>query len=253
MRKSDEAFQIATLVVLTLTGVILVAYGLIFLDPRIAFNPFKPSRATPTTIAVATIQPTSTRAPSATPIATSTTISSPTPTATFSVTSPPAATPTLISILTPRATVAPTQTPTSILPTFTPTPISVAPPTSTPVLYAFRPVLQSCVHSGGTSIKGRVFAGRGYEGLRVMLATGPDARQAIEGGEQFLRFQADGIAEYSYTLKIIGSFSAPATWYLWLIDATGKPASDPSFAVQTNNLPPDHPAACWLAVIDFVR
>jgi len=91
------------------------------------------------------------------------------------------------------------------------------------------------------------------EGLRVRVATGPSAVNVIDDGEHFVTRQLDGNWGYSYTLRAIGAFETIATWYIWLVDGTGTALSDPNFHFQTNNYPPNNPAACWQAFIDFVR
>jgi hypothetical protein len=110
----------------------------------------------------------------------------------------------------------------------------------------------SCTHSGSTQIKGTVSSGgQPQEGVRVRIATSPDVATVIE--EQFTRRQPDGSAGYAFILKAIGAFDPPATWYVWIVDGTGAPLSNPNFHIQTNNYPPDHPRACWLAIVDFVK
>lgn len=93
--------------------------------------------------------------------------------------------------------------------------------------------------------------GQPQEGVRVRVANGPDVATFVE--EQFTRRQPDGSATFAFVLRAIGAFEAPAAWYVWIVDGTGSPLSDPNFHFQTNNYPPDNPAACWLAVVDFVR
>jgi hypothetical protein len=101
-------------------------------------------------------------------------------------------------------------------------------------------------------IKGKVSSGGSpQEGVRVRIATSPDAATVIE--EQMTRNKGDGNASYDFTLKAIGNFDGQSVWYLWLVDAVGNPTSDPNFHVTTNTLPPDSPFACWLAIVDFVR
>lgn len=89
--------------------------------------------------------------------------------------------------------------------------------------------------------------------MRVRVATSADPATVIDGGEQFVKFQPDGKWAFSLTLRAIGAFDNVSTWYIWLIDSAGNPISDPHFHFQTNNFPPDNPAACWQAFIDFAR
>jgi hypothetical protein len=246
----EEKYHIATLVVWTLTGLVILFYTIIFINPRVAFNPFKPPLPTSTLLAVLTILPptwtptvTSAPTPSATPTLA--------PTATRVIAAPtlPPPTATTLPTLTPSATPRP-PTPTRTA-TATPLPTSVASPTIAMSTYPYRPVL-SCSHSGGTQIKGTVSSGgQSQEGVRVRVATSPDVATVIE--EQFTRRQPDGSAGYAFILKAIGAFDPPATWYVWIVDGTGNPLSDPNFHFQTNNYPPDNPLACWLAIVDFVK
>lgn len=89
--------------------------------------------------------------------------------------------------------------------------------------------------------------------MRVRLATSPDAGSVVDGGEQYLKLQSDGRWGYGLTLRAIGAFDNVATWYIWLVDGAASPVSDPNFHFQTNNFPPDNPAACWQAFIDFTK
>jgi hypothetical protein len=233
--QSDDTFQIATLVVGTLIAVVIIFYLIVFINPRVAFNPFKPP-TTPTAVALAPTLP-----PTWTPTSSPTQTWTPTVTPTFT---PPS---TATSIPTRPPTAVPSATPRP--PTRTPAPIS-SPPTPIPSRYAYRAVFQ-CEHSGGIYVKGNAIGGG--EGLRVRLATSADPAAVIDGGEQYLKVQPDGKWGYSFTLKAIGAFDTVATWYIWLVDGAGNPVSDPNFHFQTNNFPPDNPLACWQAFIDFVR
>jgi hypothetical protein len=242
---SEEKYQIATLVVLTITGLVVIFYAIIFLNPRVAFNPFKPPLPPATfSAALPTLQPTWTPTKVSSPVPTATPPSS--ATATLVVPPPPTLAP-------PTATTAPTIPPTATSrpPTRTPAPTSAAPPTAIPAAYPYRANL-NCSHSGSTQIKGTVSSGgQPQEGVRVRVATSPDAATVVE--EQFSRRQPDGSAGYAFVLKVIGAFDPPATWYVWIVDGTGNPLSDPNFHFQTNSYPPDNPQACWLAILDFVR
>lgn len=246
---SEEKFHIAALVVWTITGLVILFYTIIFINPRVAFNPFKPPLPTSTLLArLSTLPPTWTPTAISSPTATPTPSTTPTITATRTRVIPP--TPTLApstATLTPSATWTVTPRP----PTRTPAPTTVAPPTAIPSAYAYRATL-NCSHSGGTQIKGTVSSGgQPQEGVRVRVATSPDAATVIE--EQFTRRQPDGSAGYAFILKAIGAFDPPATWYVWIVDGTGQPLSDPNFHFRTNNYPPEHPLTCWLAIVDFVK
>jgi hypothetical protein len=234
---SNDRFQIATMVIVVVTILIVGAYLLIYINPRVAINPFKPPAPSPTfSLAVAPLPSTWTPTPSRTPTLT------PTATAT------PTDTPTLTPSPTNTATRAATPTPTRPPVTRTPNPQASA--TSAPPGFAYRPVLQSCAHSGGTFIKGTVWSGgQRQAGVRVRISTSAEIGSVID--EQTTRQEPDGNITYSFVLKTIGGFDPPATWHIWVADATGNPASDPNFHIQTNNYAPGNSAACWLVNVDF--
>jgi hypothetical protein len=240
------------MVVTTLIGLVLIFYTLIFINPRIAFNPFKPPLPTPEMISALPVLP-ATWTPTTTPMPSATATALPPATATLVVQPLPSPTqgPINTLVIIPTATLRP--------PTRTPTPINTTAPTiaatataaSSP--YSYRATL-NCSHSGGTQIKGTVTnGGTPQEGARIRVATGPDASAVIEGGEQVTRRQPDGSAGYAFVLMPIGAFDSPATWYIWIVDGAGVPLSDPNFHFQTNNFPRDNSLACWLAIVDFVR
>lgn len=233
---SEDTYQIATLVVIVLTALVVIAYLLIFINPRIALNPLKPPLPVTPTVAVAALPA---LPPTWTPTPTDTATTTPTPTST--------STPTFTATPTNAPTAIPSATPRP--PTRTPAPAPPAPPGPQ---YAYRAVLQSCTHSGGTFIKGKVTSGgQPDEGVRVRVGTSPDPAAVIE--EQIAHNQGDGNASYAFTLRTLGAFDTPSIWYVWVIDGVGNPASDPNFHVTTNNLPADDPAACWLAIVDFAK
>jgi len=49
--------------------------------------------------------------------------------------------------------------------------------------------------------------------------------------------------------------SRPGTYYVWVVDGTGRAISNPSAGrVQTNDIRnSDDPSACWRAVVSFGR
>jgi hypothetical protein len=231
---SEENFQIATLVIVVLVILVVLAFALIYINPRVAINPFKPPLATPTAIAL--LPPVWTPTPTNTPTRTLT----PTPTET----------PTLTPTATALPTIAPTET-SAPLPTATRRPATRVPaPPPTAVSYSYRSGLVSCSHSGGTFIKGKVWnGGSSQAGARVRLSTSADIGTVVD--EVFTRDQGDGIAAYTFVLKTIGAFDPPAYWHVWVADGNGNPISDPHFRIQTNNYPFENPQTCWLAVVDF--
>lgn len=234
MNESEEFFQIGTLVIIVLIVLAIAAFFLIYLNPRVAINPFKPPLATATMIAA--LPPTWTPTPTNTPTVTRT----PTPTET----------PTLTPTVTPTAT----NTPTPLAPTATITRRPTARPVTTPApaatQYTFRANLQSCTHSGGTYIKGTVWQGGSPQaGVRVRVSTSADVGTVVD--EQITRQQPDGAVNYTFVLRALGAFDQPSYWHVWTADSAGNPISDPHFRIQTNNYPDSNPAACWLAVVDF--
>ncbi len=229
--EQEEIFQIATLIVVVATAIICMCYFLIFLNPQIALNPFKPPRETPTLVAglAATWTPTITRTPSATPTVTWTPLPTDTPL--------------------PTSTATKSRVPTKRPPTRTP-----PPPTAIPYAYYYRPVLQRCTHSGGTFVKGTVWNGAAPQsGVRVRISSSPNGGSAAD--DQWTSYQADGSTSYTFVLRQSGNFgSTPANWFVWVVNGDGTPASDPGMAhVVTNNLGPDNGGACWLAVVDFIH
>ncbi len=234
--EQEEIFQIATLIVVVATALVCMCYFLIFLNPQIALNPFKPPRATPTLVAglPATWTPTITGTPTSTPTVTFTPIptDTPLPTTTFTPTKRPTA----------------TRRPATAVPLPQPTPIRIV------NQYPYRPVLQKCEHSGGTFVKGTVWIGSQPQfDVHVRISWTPNgssvASDAITGS------RADGSTSYTFVLKENGSFGpTPATWFVWIIDNNGNPVSDPSAGrIVTNNLPAENGGSCWLAVMDFVH
>ncbi len=235
---SEDGYQIATLVVVVIIALVLIAYGLIFINPRVALNPFKPPVDTTPTLAIAAV---STLPPTWTPTPTDTTTPTATPTFTAmpTLTPSPTSTPTIAPSATPRLT----RLPAPVAP--------VAPVAPTPITlpYSYRPVLQSCTHSGSASIQGNVTKGGGpVDGIHVELATGSDPSTVAY--DQIVRRDGNGNTTYYYGVPASGSYQ----WHLWVTDTPGNPPlSDPNFQVSMNNLPADDPNSCWLAVVNFIQ
>jgi len=173
---------------------------------------------TPTPVATDTPTPTNTPTPTDTP--TNTPIPTPTPT------SPPAATPT------PKP---PTATPTPSAPTATPTPT-----------YYYKTANVGCYHSGDTFIEGTVYEGTTPKnGVTVRLSWAPDGPAAADDvsgtdpGRPGCYFHPRSKGE-------------TGTYYVWVVDASGKRISDIG-VIQFNNEGPDSPTACWRGVVDFVH
>lgn len=225
---NSEAFQVPTLVT---TGVILVicmCYLLIFVNPQVAFNPFKPPIPT-ATLAEALVLP-----PTWTPTATST----PSTTWTPSITPSPTLTPSLTRLPTSTRTVTRTRTP-----------IPPAPPPP-PSPYIYQTFNQGCQHAGGTFIEGTVYRTAGGDpeyGARVAMSSAPSGAQ--------IYIVATGGRSPGYYLHVLSSDGArPGTYFVWVVDGGGNPLSDPSAGrVTMNSLGPDTPGACWRAAVDFVH
>jgi hypothetical protein len=201
---------------------------------------------TPSEVAVVTPAPT--KAPTFTPLPTYTPTSplAPTPTSTRVV--PPASpTPTF----TPTFTPAP-PTPTSPPPTATPVPATPTPtqtftPTPTPTpAWEYRTANVACYHSGDKFIEGHVYEGDAPKnGVTVRLSWAPDEAGA-----------ADYVTGTESTRP--GYYLHPrpkgdtGTYYVWVVDASGKRISDIGM-IQFNNEGSGSPTACWRGYVDFVR
>jgi hypothetical protein len=228
--QSEEGFQIATLVVIVVTVLACMGFMLIFVNPQVVLNPFKPPIATSTFVALvlpATWTPTFT--PSPTPTYT------PTPTLTPSITPTPTSTVTDTPVASPTRTRAP----------FTRTP---RPPTPSPWTYFALP--RGCQHSGGTYIEGYVTNPSGEEaGTRVTLGTAPGSNVV-----QTLTTGSNRSPGY-YTFVLNANGASPGTWYVWITDVTGRALSDPNTGRVTTNAikSSDDPNSCWQAFIDFAR
>ncbi|MBI5302459.1 MAG: hypothetical protein HY868_09995 [Chloroflexi bacterium] len=228
----QENFQIATLVVIVIIVLVCMALGLIFVNPQVALNPFKPPLPTPT--AIAALPPTWTPTPTNTPTGTRTPTATGTPTVTPTETPIPSATPIL-----------PTSTPTR-----RPTPRPTRPPAPTASPYIYTTFIIECKHAGGTYIEGYATNAQGEEsGVRVRLGStaGGDEIQTVTTGSN----RSPGY--YVFVLNDRGS--RPGTYYVWVVDGNGRAISNPSVGrVTTNDIRnSDDPSACWRAVVSFGR
>jgi len=122
-RFGDRSLEIVTVIVVVAIALVILCYLAIYINPQVAFNPFKPP--TPTLVAEVgpafgpTWTPTPTATPTNTPTATPTWTPTPTPTSTPTPLPPTAtATPTATPTNTPK----PTKRPPPPKPTATPTP-----------------------------------------------------------------------------------------------------------------------------------
>jgi hypothetical protein len=224
----EEGFQIATLVVTVVIVLVCMSYLLIFLNPQIALNPFKPPLPTATALLYAlqaTWTPTHTRTPTFT--------LTPSRTSTRTLTPPPTQTPTNTRV--------PTRVPTR-------RPATPRPPTQPP--YPYRVVQQGCYHSGGTFIEGTVWNSFGVPqgGIRVALSSGPGS-----GDVYYLTTGNQGRSSGYYDHIIRANGAAVGDYYVWVAGGDGRPLSDPwAGHVTINGRGPDDASACWRAVVDFV-
>ncbi len=227
MDDSHEIYQIPMLFVVGVIVVVCMCYALIFVNPQVAFNPFKPILPTPTVLALV-LPPTFTPTPSDTPTPTSTLTLTPTPTSTRTVTEIPTSTriPTVTRTRSPR------------------------PPTAVPSPFVYNAVNQGCFHSGGTFIEGTVYRNPNEResGVRVWLGAGPGT-----GTGDNPPAVTNDVGYYVHVIRANGP--APGTFFVWVGDAVGNPLSDPNAGrVQTNEIRNgEDPSACWRAVRDFVR
>ena len=179
-------------------------------------------------IAQATLIPTRTPRPTFTPI--------PSPTATAVPTATVRPSPTATRKPTPRPTPRPTARP--------PTPIP-PPPAATVFPYTFHAYFDKCEHSGIAYIKGSVFADKNdlssqMSGVKLRLSISPDGASV-----------GDVVSEVEYTFILSDSGPRPGTYYVWVIDDSGKRISEMSPPIVMNNLGPDNPNACWAAWLYF--
>ncbi len=225
----EEGYQIATLVVVVVTVLVCMCYLLIFLNPQVGLNPFKPPLPTSTVLVVA-LQPTWT------PTLTRT------PTRTF--------TPTLTDTPTLTPLPLPTSTNTRV-PSRVPTRRPTLRPTAAPPSYPYRTVYQGCYHSGGTFIEGTVWSASNepQSGMRVAMSTSPGG-----GDVYYLTSGNQGRSRGYYDHIIRANGAAVGDYYVWIVDGSGRPLSDPGQGhVVINGRGSDDPSACWRAVVDFVQ
>ncbi len=190
----------------------------------------------------ATATPTRTPRPTFTPLPTMTQTPEPLPT------QPP-----------PPPTLAPTKKPTARpatrVPTKPPTqppapPVAQPPPPPPPApKFEYAANAAFCSHAGSTYMKGKVYdssdpSANGVAGIKVGLggAGGTDPWVVVNSFE-------DGV--YSFTLTTDGGGPRNGTYYLWLMDGSGRRVSDMGGPITVNGLGPDAPNSCWAGGVDF--
>jgi hypothetical protein len=109
---------------------------------------------------------------------------------------------------------------------------------------------QKCEDSGGVYIEIYTFTSypdNPLAGARVRASYAPDGPAL---GDTDITTGDDGKGQYTLQTSLPAKV---ATYYAWVIDATGKRISPLSGAININNLKPDDPASCKLAKIAFSR
>jgi len=103
-----------------------------------------------------------------------------------------------------------------------------------------------CYHSGDKFIEGTVWeSGAAKNGVTVRLSWAPDA----EGAADYVTGTDPGRPGYYLHPRSKGE---TGTYYLWVVDASGKRISEIG-SITFNNEGADSPTACWRGVVDFVR
>ena len=183
---------------------------------------------------LAQVAPTPTRTrtprPSITPIPTDT----PEPTAT--------ATPAKTATPTPRP--ATPRPPTAKPPVVTPKPVVPQPTVSTMEFHVNPP---TCAHSGNTRIVGIVYLNKNDPSQRyqqAIVALGP-----TDGSTIYATVLSEWDGKYTFTLTDSGP--KPGNWGVWLVTPSHVRKSDIGGPINTNNLGPDDPKACWAGSVDF--
>jgi len=144
----------------------------------------------------------------------------------------------------------PTPTPRPPLPTATPGPKPTPTPTPTPTpapAYEYHTANVACYHSGDKFIEGTVWeSGAPKNGVTVRFSWAPDAPGAAD------YVTGTHPTRPGYYLHPRPTKDDTGTYYVWVVDASGKRISDIGM-IQFNNEGPNSPTACWRGVVDFVR
>jgi hypothetical protein len=178
----------------------------------------------------------------------------PTPTPTRTRTPRPTITPIPTDTPTPTITPTPTRTATATPRPATPRPPTAKPPTAAPQpvqppvsQYEFHVNPPTCVHAGDTYIKGTVYLNKNdpsqrYQGAIVALG-------APDGSTIYAKVLSEYDGTYTFILQAHGA--SPGNWGLWLVTPSDARKSDIGGPINTNNLGPDSPNACWAGSVDF--
>lgn len=187
-----------------------------------------------------TVTPTRTPRPTFTPIPLPTQTTAPSPTA------PPTNPPPTLKPPTLRPSPIPTKRPNTAPP---PQPTSPAKPTTSPFQYAANPA--TCVHAGNQYIKGKVYDSKdpnanGVGGLKMAMG-------GADGNNAYVTTPNEYDGFYTFTLTTSGSGAQAGTYYIWILDGSGRRISDVGGPINMNPVGPDAPGACWAGSVDFWR
>jgi hypothetical protein len=208
-----------------------LALGLIFIAGALA------CRTSDIFLAQATTVPTRTPRPTFTPLPPPTDTPEPTATIPPSPSPKPAVRPTVRATARPATPVPP------------PPPAAPTTPPQPQFQYAANPA--SCTHAGNQYIKGRVYdssdpSANGVAGLMMALG-GADGNNAYVTTPN----EYDGV--YTFTLTPEGGAANAGTYYVWILDGSGKRISDVGGPINFNLAGPDASNSCWAGSVDFWR
>ncbi len=161
----------------------------------------------------------------------------------------------------PPPTVAPTKAPTAKPATAKPPtakPPTAKPPTAVPVVVQPTAVPMQygqntgqCQHAGNQYVKGRIYdsqdaSANGVGGVKVALG-------GADGANAYVTVTSEGDGFYTFTLSTPGGGGQAGTYYVWLMDGSGRRISDIGGPIKMNPVGPDDPNACWAGGVDFWR
>lgn len=138
----------------------------------------------------------------------------------------------------------PTPPPTATtVPTATPLPTNTATPEPKPIFFA-KALLQRCIgQNRGTMVEGTTYVNHQQaDGYKVVYSNQPFGTIL---GDATSRTTKDGKVGF-YQLTIQKERSVAGMWYVWVVDANGRPASNPASWTSSGT-----PATCNKAIIDF--
>lgn len=123
------------------------------------------------------------------------------------------------------------------------------PPQPTTPRFQFSVAKYYCEHSGGSWLKGVVYADRNDPGSGM-----PDMRVVFggAGGETYGGpVLTQGSGEYAFTLTADGTGAKIGTFYIWVVDSGGNRISEMAGPININGKPP--PDGCWAGLAFFVK